>query len=356
MNTFTTKLTKRLILPAVLILGAVLVQAQEEEEEGPLTLSGSVDTYYRANLNTANDGEKGSTLAPTSSFANGNGFSIGMINLIAGYEGEKVGFVGDLVFGPRGDEAVFGSAIDLDGDGEGDIPSNPAMVNQLYVYWNVSDAVTLTLGNFNTFLGYEVISPSANFNYSTSYMFSYGPFSHTGLKADFSFGDFSLVTAVMNTTDMTETSADGQYYGGVQLGYGGAYLNFLFDDDYFQADLTAGWDLSDSFYLGVNATTASDNFYGGALYLQSALSDDFSLGLRGEYFSDEGVGALPGEGTVVAESVVDLTLSANYSVGNLTFIPEFRVDVYDEDVVIPETGEDAQSSLASFLVAAVYSF
>ena len=46
--------------------------------------------------------------------------------------------------------------------------------------------MTVTLGNFNTFLGYEVISPAANFNYSTSYMFSYGPFSHTGMKLDFS--------------------------------------------------------------------------------------------------------------------------------------------------------------------------
>ncbi|HAE72380.1 MAG TPA: porin, partial [Flavobacteriaceae bacterium] len=41
------------------------------------------------------------------------------------------------------------------------------IVNQLYMYWNVSDKVTLTMGNFNTFLGYEVISPAANFNYST---------------------------------------------------------------------------------------------------------------------------------------------------------------------------------------------
>lgn len=341
MKTFT-KLSKRFMLATLMLLAVVAVNAQDEEEG--FSFAGSVDSYYRLNLNTANNPEKGGTTAPTTSFANGNGFSIGMVNLIAGYEGEKVGFVGDLVFGPRGSEAVFGSG-----------PSEN-IVNQLYAYWNVSDAVTLTMGNFNTFLGYEVISPVANYNYSTSYMFSYGPFSHTGLKADFSLGDLSLMAAIMNSTDMTETSVDGQYFGGFQVGYGGAYLNFLFDEDFFQADLTAGWDLSDSFYLGVNATTASDNFYGGAVYLQSAFSDDFSMGLRGEYFSDEGVGALPGAGTVVATNVIDLTLSANYSVGSLTFIPEFRVDLYDEDVVVPEAGEAATSSLASFLVAAVYSF
>ncbi len=110
-----------------------------------------------------------------------------MVNLIAGYEGEKVGFVADLVFGPRGSDAVFLSPYYNAGAGTANI------INQLYTYWKVSDAVTLTLGNFNTFLGYEVISPTANFNYSTSYMFSYGPFSHTGLKADFALSDeFSL--------------------------------------------------------------------------------------------------------------------------------------------------------------------
>lgn len=355
-NNFT-KISKSLLLAFMLTFGSYLVQAQDEEAT-PLTISGSIDTYYRLGLNVANDPEAGGNYsAPTSSFANLPGFSLGMANIILGMEGEKSGFVADLVFGPRGSDAVFASPM---------YSSTGQIVNQLYGYWNVSDAVTLTLGNFNTFLGYEVISPTANFNYSTSYMFSYGPFSHTGVKADFTFGDFTMMTALMNATDLTEFSPDGQYYAGLQFGFGGAYLNFLFDDDFFQADLTAGWDLSDSFYLGVNGTYATDNFFGAALYLQTAISDDFSLGLRGEYFSDEGVGALPfldadGDGflgatELAAGSAIDLTLSANYSVGSLTFIPEFRVDLYDEDVIVPETGEAGQGALASFLVAAVYAF
>ena len=80
-----------------------------------------------------------------------------MVNLIGAYEGEKVGFVADLVFGPRGEDAVFASPF-YNANGSSNI------VNQLYAYWNVSDKVKITLGNFNTFLGYEVISPTANFN------------------------------------------------------------------------------------------------------------------------------------------------------------------------------------------------
>ena len=344
MNTFT-KLTKRLILPVMLMVAVISVQAQDSEG---FSFSGSVDTYYRANLNGSNNASDTlSTMAPSSSFANQPGFALGMVNLIAAYEGEKVGFVGDLVFGPRGTDAVFGSTT-----------ASSSIVNQLYVYWNVSDAVTLTLGNFNTFLGYEVISPTANYNYSTSYMFSYGPFSHSGLKADIALGDASLMLGVFNSTDDTDFNDDGTYYGGAQIGYGGAYLNFLFTDGFFQGDLTAGWDLTDALYFGVNGTFATDNFYGAAIYLQNSFSDDFSMGIRGEYFGDQGVGAI-----AVDESVIDVTVSANYSIGSLTFIPEVRIDalsydgfVYSDDFDPTSGPTDIGSSLASFVLAATYSF
>lgn len=340
-----------LIKTSVVALALFVVASASAQE---LTISGSVDAYYRANLNAPNDED---AAAPTSSFANQPGFALGMANLILGIEGEKSGFVADLVFGPRGTDAVFGSTT-----------ASSSIVNQLYAYWNVSESVTLTIGNFNTFLGYEVISPSANYNYSTSYMFSYGPFSHSGLKADIALGDASLMLAVMNPTDFTDFNPDGKYVFGAQLGYGGAYLNTILSDDFYQIDLTAGWDLTDALYFGVNATTAKDNFFGAALYLQNSFSDDFSMGIRAEYFSDEGVGALPDTnvydpltGAVltpgfIATSVIDLTLSANYSVGALTFIPEIRIDLFDEDVISNSAKDDVQGSLASFVVAAVYSF
>jgi len=198
---------------------------------------------------------------------------------------------------------------------------NSTIVNQLYAYLNVSDNVRLTLGNFNTFLGYEVISPTANFNYSTSYMFSYGPFSHTGLKADFSLnGGWSIMLGVFNATDATEFQPEGaDYFGGAQLGYewdnGGAWVNALITDGFVQFDFTGGLNLTDALYLGL-------------------------------FNDDAGVAIAPDE------SVVAFTLSANYSVGNLTIIPEFRIDSASIDVFDGGTS----GSLGSFLVAAVYGF
>ncbi|MBT8184686.1 MAG: porin, partial [Eudoraea sp.] len=253
-----TKYVKFLFLTAFILSGFTYAQEEEETEEKKFSLSGTVDAYYRANFNSANSGANYS--APGSSFANLPGFALGMANVIVSYEGEKVGFVGDLVFGPRGTDAIFASPL---------YSATGNIVNQLYVYWNVSDNVTFTFGNFNTFLGYEVISPAANFNYSTSYLFSYGPFSHTGLKVDFDLGnDWSAMLAVMNPTDLTEFNPNGKYAYGAQLGYSGQYLNLLADDGAFEIDYTGGFDITDTFFLGINAAyfDGSDDtgFAGGA--------------------------------------------------------------------------------------------
>uniref|UniRef100_UPI004048F020 outer membrane beta-barrel protein n=1 Tax=Fulvivirga sp. TaxID=1931237 RepID=UPI004048F020 len=349
MKLFNFKTLKYALTLMILATVVSLSKAQEEEEVPTFTLSGSVDTYYRANLNSTNDLTNGGTTAPGTSFANLPGFSLGMANLIGTYTGKKTGVVADLVFGPRGADAVFNS------------PASLNIVNQLYVYWNVSDAVTLTLGNFNTFLGYEVISPTGNFNYSTSYMFSYGPFSHSGLKADFDLGGgFSLMLAAMNATDYTDFSPDGTIYGGAQLGYStdatSIYLNTIIADGFFQGDITAGFTLSEKAYLGLNATSASDNFTGAAAYFQVASSDALKFGVRGEYFQDKGLGLLGLDETVFAA-----TLSANIAIENLTLIPEFRLDSFSEkDIVITDFSNTLNpktaSSLSSFVLAAVYSF
>jgi len=341
---------KKVILALLLIAFSVNAFAQEESEteEKKFSISGSIDAYYRANIDAPNDED---AIAPGSSFANLPGFALGMANVIASYEGEKVGFVADLVFGPRGTDAIFASPMY---SATGDI------VNQLYAYWNVSKSVKLTLGNFNTFLGYEVISPVSNFNYSTSYLFSYGPFSHTGLKADIALSeDFSLMLGVMNDTDLTEFNPTGDYAFGAQLGYAGQYLNFLLDPSFTEIDFTGGFDLSDSFFLGINAaylTTEDDGpgFFGAALYPQYATSESFTIGLRGEYFVEDGDFGAIGTG-VDDSSVFAVTLTGSYAIENLTIKPELRLDSASDDAFI-DTDLMPKKSLSSFVLAAIYAF
>lgn len=326
--------------------------AQEAPKEEPkFTLSGSVDAYYRANFTAPNDEN---AIAPGSSFANLPGFALGMANVVASYEGEKVGFVADLVFGPRGTDAIFNSPMYPNSTGTGNI------INQLYAYWNVSESVKLTMGNFNTFLGYEVISPVANFNYSTSYLFSYGPFSHTGLKADFTLSeDFSLMLGVMNDTDLTEFNPTGDYAFGAQLGYSGQFLNVLVDPSFFEIDYTGGFDVSDSFFLGINAAylkteDSGPGFAGVALYPQIATSDSFTIGLRGEYFVEDGDFGAIGSG-VADSSVFAATLTGSFVIDNLTIKPEIRLDSASDDSFI-DNDLAPSKSLGSFVLAAIYSF
>ena len=319
------------------------IKAQDTDDSEPdptFNFSGTVDTYFRASFTE-------DPVAPGTSFANLNGFSLGMANFIVSYEGEKSGFVADVVFGPRGSDAVFGS-----------VGNSSEMVNQLYAYYNIAEGVTVTLGNFNTFLGYEVISPAANFNYSTSYMFSYGPFSHTGAKVDFSISDdVSLMVGVFNQTDQTEANYDRYTAFGAQLGLYGQYLNLLAGDEYFQLDYTGGFDLSDSFFLGINATTATlagdTGFAGIALYPQLSANDSFAIGLRGEFFSEtDGFGALVSDGDADNFS---LTLTGSFTSGNFMFKPELRLDSASSEIFAISPTETSES-LASFVMAMIYTF
>ena len=339
-----TKEVKNIVASALMLATITNTFAQEEtKEEKKLTFSSTIDVYYRTNLSSTDIESQ----APNTSFANETGFALGMANIIASYEGEKTGAVADIAYGPRAVDAVGGDALNI---------------NQLYTYWNVSKGTTLTLGRFNTFLGYEVISPSANFNYSTSYLFSSGPFSHIGLKADFALSeDFNLILAVMNVTDenfngTSTSSVPGAYSLGAQLGYSGQFLNLYYDGKAklgFEVDYTGGFNLSNSFFLGINAAYADNDgagFSGIALYPQLATSDSFSLGLRGEYFS-----TFDGISGTDDPSVFAATLTTSYTLEKLIIKPEIRLDSNSEEIFFDSDGA-ATKSLSSFTIAAIYTF
>ncbi|MFL1895966.1 outer membrane beta-barrel protein [Aquimarina sp. 2-A2] len=372
-----------IFLYAILFLLAVKITAQEvvttpdQTNASNFSYSGSIDTYYRYGIDSPNRQIEDSYVVPGTAFANRNGFALGMLNLNLEYTYKNTGVVADLVIGPRGEEAVF-----LSEDGS-------QVINQLYVYWNLNNSIKFTLGNFNTFLGYEVISPKDNFNYSTSYMFSYGPFSHTGIKADFKLNaSWSLMLAVLNPTDFTESNPFDTYILGGQLGYSldkySSYLNFRYGnegapqtvDPTFQVDWTTGFDFTNRLYAGLNATyltrgtDASDEssgFYGIALYSQYSTSDRFAIGIRGEYFSQYNYDLVTFEevtGTPISSpiafdddgdgEVIAITLTGNYTIGNLALKPELRMD-YSEDTFI-DSNYTTSSTLSSFLIAAIYKF
>jgi hypothetical protein len=306
--------------------------------DAPLVISGSVDAYYKYDFSGHNN-------IPTYYGTDQNSFSIGMVDLALKKKVGKASFVGELSFGPRSDASL-------------PVPTNH--IENLYVSYDVTDAFNITGGYMATFVGYEVIAPTGNFNYSTSYLFSAGPFQNAGLKATYTFSPAaSLMAGVFNDQWNVYTSTGRINTFGAQLmlapvkGWT-AYLNFASGPASGTIeDLTTAYQITDAFKLGLNAANKTGNgaanYDGVALYPQIAVSKVATLGLRGEYFEFKAVGTTP------SSSVTALTLTANIKSGPFTFIPEVRLD-NGKDKIFTDSNGAATKSASQFLLAAVYAF
>jgi hypothetical protein len=353
---------KKTILSAFAMAALVAASAQDSTKKGP-TLSGSVDAYYRFDF-----AGKGNNLT---SFTNSNNsFELGMASLKVDHSIGKVSATADLGFGRRAQEFSYndGSGLLYTGGSAGIPVSTLAAVKQLYITYAPSSKVKFTLGKFATHIGYELVDAVANRNYSMSYGFSYGPFFHTGLKADISLGGkTAFMIGVANPTDFTSNTSPYNYVI-AQLSTASkndkfkAYLNYQGtsspDFKLSQFDLVLLGTISDKFALNYDGTIQSRKFgnakaeswSSNAVYLNFDPTSKFGLTLRGEILSDKtdllGIGG---------NSLFIPTLSANFKIDNLTIIPELRLDNAKNEIFEKSSGA-ATKSATSFVLAATYKF
>lgn len=334
--------------------------AQDAPQSTPLEISGSGDLYYKYDFSDFKTAT-GSSNIPTSFGTDQNSVSLGMLNVILKKSAGKASFVGDISFGPRGQYQSIPT---------GDVNStgNSFHIQNLYATYKFSDAFSMTAGYMGTFVGYEVISPVGNFNYSTSYLFTNGPFQNAGVKANFTFSDkVGLMVGLFNDWN-TFQDINGVSHVGAQLSLSPAegwtaYLNVLSGRGGGGAatygsgtilDLTTAYQLTDGFKLGLNLadyTLPEDNggYSGIALYPQFSISSGFGLGARGEYFSFKDAGGVDGS------SITSLTLTGNIKAGSLTIMPEIRFDNNDSSPFF-NNSLNATRSASQFLIGAVYAF
>ncbi|WP_018628348.1 porin [Niabella aurantiaca] len=352
-----------LLTKTIFISGVLLAQDQapnEPGEKGTLQVNGSVDAYYRFNLNHAKSVQQTNNFT---SFTNThNSFELGMASLKASYTKGRAGVVVDLGFGTRAKEFSYNES------------GVAQAIKQAYITYALTDAVRLSAGKWGTHLGYELLDPQLNRNYSMSYMFSYGPFSHTGLKADFTLGKgFGVMAGVANPTDYLSAPWNKKFIIGQVSKTSenvNVYLNYVGGKDTAgiasnQLGLTASAKISDLFSLGYDGTVkmvkpedgSSQSWWGSALYVNIDPSEKFGITLRGEYFDDsKGVITNPDGSALLGTSVVQGTLSFNIKpASGLTIIPEFRIDNAKAPVFIKNSGDGTRST-GSFLLAAVYAF
>ena len=319
-----------------------------------LTITGSADVYGRYNFDKQ--------VNNYTSFTGSHGQArIGMATLKLEHKTAKVDLVADLGFGPRAQEFSYNDN------------GITQAVKQLYLSYTINEHLKLTGGTWATHIGYEVVDAYANRNYSMSYMFTNGPFTHTGAKADITLGKSGIMIGVSNPTDWRSVPAGYTDKKNLIAQYSFApndnlkfYLNYVGgrdtgDNKVHQYDLVATAKVSSMFSLGVNGTVnqskrfaedyaASHTWWGSALYLNLDPASWFGLTLRGEYFSDKD------HVKIGADKVFAGTLTAQFKVDGFTFMPEFRYDKANMEIFGKSDGVTGTKGTASFLIAAVYSF
>ncbi|WP_462255113.1 outer membrane beta-barrel protein [Ferruginibacter sp.] len=359
---------RKLFLAATAAVSFFVSFAQDSTKT--LTVSGSIDGYYRYNFaNQTNN---------FTSFTNSqSSFELGMASLRADATAlsGKVGATVDLGFGRRAEEFSYNDGSDNVGTGSDKNGFlSLSAIKQAYVTYAPSAKVKFTAGKFATHVGYELVDAPLNRNYSMSYMFTNGPFFHTGVKTDITAGPIGFMIGLTNYTDQTTATTSvknliAQVSGATKNGKLKAYLNysgFAGSDEGVnpsglkslnQIDLVVLGTISSKFNIGYNGTVQSrkpiagstGSWIGNALYLNFDPTAKLGITLRSEYISDDKTVYFP------TKSIFANTLSVNCKIGPLTIIPEVRFESAQSTIFLKDDGSGTKST-ASALVAAVYKF
>lgn len=355
---------RKLFLAVLTAMPFFMANAQDSTKT--LSFSGSVDAYYRYNFSDKMNNYTSFTNAQSS-------FELGMASIKADATAMsgKVGATIDLGFGRRAEEFSYNDGIGTPKSGFASL----AFIKQAYVTYAPSEKLKFTFGKFATHVGYELLDAPLNRNYSMSYMFTNGPFFHTGLKADYKVSKtFAFMLGVSNYVDQTTTITAAKNLIG-QLSYVSPneklklYLNysgFAGSDSglnpsglkaVHQFDAVVLGTLSSKFNMGYNGTIQSrtptsgsaGSWIGNALYLNFDPTEKFGATLRTEYIMDDKTIYFS------TKNIFANTLSFNFKEGPLTIIPEIRFETAESDIYFKGDGTVTKSTVSA-LLAMIYKF
>lgn len=338
-------LKKILIASAICCTLAPAFAQKDSTKKSSTTITAYVDGYYRA-LTKDGGGSNNNLTSFTNSF---NAFKLGMASVKIDQTFGKFTATLDAGAGKRADEFSYN---------DHDVLTN---IKQATLSYAVSDKLKITAGKFSTHVGYELLDATSNRNYSMSYGFSYGPFFHTGFKADVSLGGKSAVmVGLVDPTDYSSFNGTpkyiiAQFSTATSNDKLKSYFNFVQGDVTTQYNVvllaTLSSKVSAAFDGSINQQkigASSSSWSSNAFYVNYDISEKFGLTLREDFFSDRKINPL-GIGNVNAT-----TLSGKIKVKKLTLIPEFRIDNGNTALFSTKTG--SASSTSNFVLAAVYAF
>jgi len=408
-------LDKKSVLEKIVTEGERKEEEEEKKEEGKLSISGYLDSYYFTNFNNpASRDNMGQSGVGRGFDRRVDQFQLVMVQTVFKYTNKKSEAIVDLAFGPSAQYGNYGN-VQVSGPAYGyklgnDV-SSALMIKQAYFKYNATDKLSFIAGQFGTHIGYEYIDAPLNFFYSINHTFNSGiPFYHTGLKGTYAFSDkVSLMLGAVNGFDYVQDNNRAKGLIG-QLSLTPAkglsvYLNYINsnesnadslgntpDGNFTVYDLNGGYQATEKLFIGYwfmygtqKGTLGSPGTFvpadgdvdkvktwGGAnLYLIYALTDVFSLGFRGEYFDNSsgarGLRNVNSTGQQVGASVNTYTLTGTFTLadGHLLLKPELRADVFSKTEGVgsekfqqfqDSKGEFTQNNQTTLGMAMIYKF
>ena len=322
---------------------SILSKAQTDSTKAPTSSTSYTiyfDGYYK------NDFSKQSTNNKTS-FTNSNqSLQLGMASIKLDHT--KGNFTGtlDLGLGKRAQEFSYNDN------------GVAQAIKQAYISYAPMSGLKITAGKWATHIGYELLDAYSNRNYSMSYAFSYGPFFHTGIRADIALGGKSaMMIGFAQPTDFVSTDSPdkmliAQFSTSSKNDQLKAFLNYQGGKDKSQFDLVLNGVVNSQVAINYDGTIANiggNNWTSNAVYVNYDPSAKIGFTLRSEYFDDSknAVG--------VGSSIFQNTFSANIHFSKLTLIPEIRFD-NAKDKIFFNTNNNLNQYASNFLIAAVYKF
>ena len=333
----------KLILPVFLFIN-LISKAQTDSSAKLAAASTSYtiyfDGYYKSDFSKQSTNNK-------TSFTNSNqSLQLGMASIKLDHTYGNFAATLDLGLGKRAKEFSYNDN------------GLAQSIKQAFISYAPLNGLKITAGKWATHIGYELLDSYSNRNYSMSYGFSYGPFFHTGFRADIALGGKSaMMIGFAQPTDFVSTSSPdkmliAQFSTSSKDDKLKAFLNYQGGHDKSQFDLVLNGVVSNQVGINYDVTIANiggNNWTSNAVYLNYDPNAKFGLTLRSEYFNDtkNAVG--------VGTSIFQNTLSANIHFSKLTLIPEIRFD-NAKDKIFFNNNNNLNQYAGNFLIAAVYKF
>lgn len=381
-----TSLARLLLLPALLVSAAGRAQAPAGDPPAPaptptpwyqeIAVNGLVSTSYSYNVNRPASGTNGYRVFDFDD----SSIKLDVAELVVQKVATKPGEIGFRV------DAVAGGSIPRLSAASGlfrDVATGKAQdfdLQQAFVSWiaPLGNGLRLDVGKYVTSHGYELIEgyDGYNDNATRSILFGYAiPFTHTGLKATYSFADavsanFQIVNGWDDVKDNNSSKTLGvgltvapspkvtfianYMYGPEQTGNDHDARGLL--------DLVVTLKPTDTVTVGANLDWATESgaaagggsavWWGVAGYLRLNLSPTFALALRGELFDDR-----DGVRTGTIQKLKEVTLTPEVKIGaHVVLRGDVRVDFSDREVFEDRDGAFTKKSQPTFLLNALYTF